>query len=107
MNFIFTNLCCVESNKEQSIFERGSQKIILELDISKSIEPLKEYNFEFIPNEEGKYEVTSFKKDKFGIVEFDLESYEGRISIFSHIDSFKQDDMKYFSHGQKFKFEIN
>ena len=107
-SWVFNKLCCISTNKEQMVFECGSQKITMEYNpnVIPNIIPLGSYDFELTENEKGNYKVSSFNKDKFGIVEFVLESYEGNVTIEFHMDSFNREDMKYFSYGNKFNFKL-
>ena len=102
-NYVFDKLCCISANKEQMVFERGSQKVILEFNLP-NVVPLGKYDFELIKDKDGEYKVVSFDKDKFGIVEFVLESDKRKITIFSHMDAFERNSMEDFVLNTKFDF---
>ena len=108
-NFKFCKLACRFVSREQSVFDNGSQKFIFEQDVSKSVVPMVEMDFDFIVDEkDGTYEVVSFDCDKFNIVEITLQKviadYEDdKIKICSHIDSFKKDMMSYFKIGTLYR----
>lgn len=112
MKFTYCNLCCKSVNKEESVFENDSQKIICEEDVTSTI-PMDKFDFTFtIDEKDGYYEVISFECDKFNMTEIVLKRVEvGRenekIRILSHIDSYKKEDMKYFKIGTLYKVNIN
>ena len=107
--FIYENLCCKFLSKEEASFERGSQRIVFEFDVTNSLVPMCVQNFEFVADEkDGTFEVVSFECDKFNITEIVLRSVldnEGykKIHIFSHIDSYKESDMASFKIGNLFR----
>lgn len=109
MKFSYCGLRCKFSNKEESVFECGTQKIIIEKDITDCIIPMNEYDFEFISDEkDGTYFVCEFECDKYNVVEFVLQNVlkgkeNDKIHIYSHLDSYKNDDMKYFKYGTMFR----
>ena len=108
-NFKFCGLTCKFVSKEESIFEEGTKKIVFESNVSESITPMCISDFDFIVDEkDGYYEVISFECDKFNIVEITLrkvvQGYEDeKIHIYSHLDSFKKDDMYYFKIGTLYR----
>ena len=61
-SWLFDKLCCISANKEQMVFERGSQKVTMEYNpnILPNIIPLGSYDFELTENEKGNYKIASF-----------------------------------------------
>ena len=112
VKFIYSRLCCKFLSKEEASFERGQQKITFEKDMGEGIIPMAEYDFNFIYDEkDGTYFVSLFEVDKYGIMEIILQNVledkkNERIHILSHTDSYKEEDMQYFTIGSLYKLNI-
>lgn len=103
--FEFNNFVCIELNHEQSVFMNSLHTIIVEEDIPYAV-PMSEYNFYFIPKEDGDYEVNSFSYDKFGMTEITFKGKDGKVKIIVHYETFNKNDFVKFKLGTKYIINI-
>ena len=73
---------------------------------------MKKYKFSFEENENGKWKITAFEKNKFN--EFSINEFsifmvgepKGKICVTMQLDAYKEEDMIYFNRGTRFNLKI-
>ena len=73
---------------------------------------MKKYKFSFEENENGKWKITAFEKNKFN--EFSINEFsifmvgepKGKICVTMRLDTYKEEDMIYFKRGTRFNLKI-
>ena len=73
---------------------------------------MKKYKFSFEENENGKWKITAFEKNKFN--EFSINEFsifmvgepKGKICVTMQLDAYKEVDMIYFKRGTRFNLKI-
>lgn len=104
--FIYDGFACTEANREEIIFSNGRGEIQLEKFDFDCI-PMKKYKFSFEENENGKWKITAFEKNKFNEFSiFMVGEPKGKICVTMHLDSYKEEDMLHFKRGTKFNMKI-
>lgn len=103
----YVDLTCIESSKEQTVFGKGSQKIVFTNFDTGKVLPLIKADVQVISDSKGNYEFTGFYLDKYGILELEFQSEETTCSIVSHIDSYTKEDMEQFKQGNNFSIEVH
>ena len=62
--FIYEGFACTEANDEQIVFSNGRGEVRLE-NFNFDCIPMKKYKFSCEENENGKWKITAFEKNKF------------------------------------------
>ena len=104
--FIYEGFACIEANREEIVFSNGRWEIRLE-NFDFDCIPMEKYKFSFEENENGKWKITAFEKNKFN--EFSIfmtGEPKGKICVTMHLDSYKEEDMLHFKRGTKFNMKI-
>ena len=70
--FIYEGFACTEANDEGIVFSNGRGEVRLEL-MKLDCVPMKKYKFSFEENENGKWKITAFEKNKFN--EFSINEF--------------------------------
>ena len=100
---IYSELNCIEANQESVVFEKGTQRIVIEAFDFSNLLPMSKVDIEIIAdNQNGKFEFTGFCKDKYGILELYLEAGQSKCVIASHLDSYRDGDLDKFKKGSRF-----
>ena len=104
--FIYEGFACTEANNEQIVFSNGRGEVRLE-NFNFDCIPMKKYKFSFEENENGKWKINAFEKNKFN--EFSIfmaREHKGKICVTMHLDAYKEEDMIYFKLGTRFNLKI-
>ena len=109
--FIYEGFACTEANDEEIVFSNGRGEVRLEL-MELDCVPMKKYKFSFEENENGKWKITAFEKNKFN--EFSINEFsifmvgepKGKICVTMRLDAYKEEDMIYFKRGTRFNLKI-
>ena len=109
--FIYEGFACTEANDEQIIFSNGRGEVRLE-NFNFDCIPMKKYKFSFEENENGKWKINAFEKNKFN--EFSINEFsifmvgepKGKICVTMRLDAYKEEDMIYFKRGTRFNLKI-
>ena len=104
--FIYEGFACTEANDEGIVFSNGRGEVRLEL-MKLDCVPMKKYKFSFEENENGKWKITAFEKNKFNEFSiFMMGEPKGKICVTMHLDAYKEEDMMYFKRGTRFNLKI-
>lgn len=109
--FIYEGFACTEANDEQIVFSNGREEVRLE-NFNFDCIPMKKYKFSFEENENGKWKINAFEKNKFN--EFSINEFsifmvgepKGKICVTMHLDAYKEEDMMHFKCGTRFNLKI-
>ena len=109
--FIYEGFACTEANDEQIVFSNGRGEVRLE-NFNFDCIPMKKYKFSFEENENGKWKINAFEKNKFN--EFSINEFsifmvgepKGKICVTMCLDAYKEEDMIYFKRGTRFNLKI-
>ena len=104
--FIYEGFACIEANDERIVFSNGRGEVRLEL-MKLDCVPMKKYKFSFEENENGKWKITAFEKNKFNEFSiFMMGEPKGKICVTMHLDAYKEEDMRHFKCGTRFNLKI-